>query len=151
VNGQCELYHATAKAPACQKDARSAPRYDAKESAVLLRWTEHEDFRTVPALLEDFSMGGALVASDCPPPLDATVLLRLVDSPCSEILEARVVGLGAPSKPRGAAVPRRRFLINLKFVEPCTYEFFKAVIDWMITEKPHPQRYDPNFDARDWR
>jgi len=132
------------RAPA--DDRRSAPRYVTQGTPAVIGWAEGEEHRTIPATLVDISMGGFAAWVEVFPPRGVPVWLRLDGEHPSPWLKASVVA----TITKGFLFWSRR-QVRLRFLEACTYEFFKAAIEGFTHElQYHDQKFD-GFDSRYWR
>jgi hypothetical protein len=117
-----------------------------------LAWFDQDgDGHAVPGALKDLGSGGAVVWTKAAPPDRTVVEIRLTSSDCADVMTADVVRLfEAPAEglhgPTGGG-----FTLHLQFVEPCTYDFFKAAISGFVTERQFGEARGTIFDAKDWR
>jgi hypothetical protein len=127
-------------------DRRSAPRYTTRGTAAVIGWCEGEEHRTVPATLVDISMGGFKAIVEVFPPRGVPVWLRLDGPNPSPWLKASVVATGK----KGWLFWSRR-QVRLRFLEACTYDFFKAAIEGFTRENPYRDQTFEGYDSRHWR
>ncbi len=127
-------------------DRRSAPRYLTRGTPAVIGWAEGEEHRTIPASLVDISMGGFAAWVEDFPPRGVPVWLRLDGDHPSPWLKASVVA----TKTKGFLFWSRR-QVRLRFLEACTYEFFKAAIDGFTLEHQQRDHKFDGFDSRYWR
>jgi hypothetical protein len=129
------------RAPA--DDRRSAPRYLTQRTPAVIGWTEGEEHRTIPVSLLDISMGGFSAWVEIFPPRGVPVWVRLNGETPSPWLKACVVA----TMTKGLLFWSRR-QVRLRFLEACTYDFFKAAIEGFSRE-PHVR--DRALDGSDSR
>jgi hypothetical protein len=136
--------------PSCER--RASQRYDARGTPVEVGWFDEEgEGHSVPGALKDLSSGGAMVWTKVAPPSLTGLAIRLAWGDCNDVMTADVVRLvEAPAEglhgPTGGG-----FTLHLRFVEPCTYDFFKAAISGFVTERRFGKARGTIFDAKDWR
>jgi hypothetical protein len=127
-------------------DRRSAPRYLTQGPAALIGWSEGEKNCTTPAALIDISMGGFSAWVGAFPPRGVPVWLRLEGENPSAQLKASVI---ETIKSGCLLWTRRR--VRFRFLETCSYEFFKAAIEGFTHEVHYPKHFYEGFDSRHWR
>jgi hypothetical protein len=127
-------------------DRRSAPRYVTQGTPAVIGWSEGEEHRTVPASLVDISMGGFSAWVEVFPPRGVPVWLRLDGDNATPWLKASVVA----TVTKGCLFWTRR-QVRLRFLEACTYDFFKAAIDGFTLEHKNRVQTFEGFDGRYWR
>jgi hypothetical protein len=127
-------------------DRRSAPRYLTQGTAAVIGWSEGEEHSTVPAILVDISMGGLSAWVEVFPPRGVPVWLRLDGENPSPWLKVNVVA----TITKGCLFWTRR-QVRLRFLEACTYDFFKAAIEGFTHELQYGDQPFEGFDSRQWR
>ena len=127
-------------------ERRAAPRYLTQGTAAVIGWSEGEEHQTVPATLVDISMGGfsAWVRSSRPAAYPSG--FASTERTRSPWLKASVVATST----KGFLFWTRR-QVRLRFLETCTYDFFKAAIDGFTQEYQHRDETFEGFDGRYWR
>jgi hypothetical protein len=128
-------------------DRRAASRYSAKGPPAFLGWYEGDDYRTTAVKLVDVSMTGIKAEVEAFPSSGASVAwLCLVGQKPSQWIE---VGIIATITERHLFRTRR--LVRLRFLEPCTYDFFKGAIEGFSHEVHRPIPVEDGLNPRDWR
>src|SRR5579883_1701884 len=109
------------------QERRASPRYTVKR-AIELRWETGE---VLPAWLENFSLGGALVRVDRRPPRAREVSV-CINGPERQV---SVEGTILEVRKRGGWMRRGPFSIRIQFAQSCSYDFFKDnVFAWAPPE-----------------
>ena len=127
-------------------DRRSAPRYVTRGTIAVIGWSEGEEHRTVAANLVDISMGGFSAWIEAFPPRGVPVWLRLDGDHPSPWLKASMIA----TTTKGFLFWTRR-QVRLRFLEACTYEFFKAAIEGFTHENHYRDETFEGIESRDWR
>jgi hypothetical protein len=126
-------------------DRRSAPRYPTNGTAAELAWTEADERRTVPATLIDISLGGSAAWVKTLPPRGTTVWLRLAGTNASPWHKAAVVATA------NLGLFRTRRMVRLRFLEACSYDFFKQAIEGFAEERVYSEASNDGLDRGSWR
>ena len=93
-----------------------------------LRWGTGE---ILQARLEDFSVGGALVRVDTPPPRDREVSVCVSDGERLVSVDGTIIEV----RKRGGWIRRAGFAIRIKFSKSCPYDFFRDnIFAWLPPE-----------------
>jgi hypothetical protein len=127
-------------------DRRAAYRYAPVNDALQLGWHGEEGLSMIPCHILDISVGGIAVYAEGDPPPTSSLLLRLPD--CDPENEA---GWVAAEVIRSTIDKKgTKFLLNLRFVDGCPYEFFRLIT---AGDPKEIRRLDlaPEFDPRYWR
>ncbi|MDR3637732.1 MAG: hypothetical protein P4L84_28250 [Isosphaeraceae bacterium] len=106
-------------------DKRATPRYTTHGAPARLGWKVGEAYRTIDVRLKDISMGGFAAIAAAAPPADSPIWVCLDAGETESWVE---VSLVAATRGRILFVPKRTYLLRLKFTNGCTFDFFKHAI-----------------------
>jgi hypothetical protein len=124
----------------------TAPRYAANGNPALLVWAEGNEWRGTPASVVDFGFEGCLLRVDRFPPRDAPAWLCLAATGPAPWIEATV----AMTARKGRFSWTRR-LVQMRFLEPCPYDVFKAAVRGFSQDWTLPEFTSSRFSEREWR
>ena len=117
---------------------RTNPRQKSRRQA-RLSWQKGDQSRTVKARLIDISRMGAAVSTTNPPPVGASICIRLVGLASTPWIEATVIGI-EPSD--------GLYRVRIKFRDPCPTVMLKSAVLEPGAPSPH-ETAQPAGDERD--
>ncbi|WP_406701239.1 hypothetical protein V5E97_29930 [Singulisphaera sp. Ch08] len=127
-------------------DRRSASRYIAGLTNVILGWTEAETPRSVVARLRDISLEGGSALAKIAPHAGTTAWFRLQGDDASPWIAVSIVAIS-----RTGLLGCGPRLVRWKFPEACPYHVFKAAINGFSASQDVDEVKMPGYTPRDWR